>query len=68
VSAHQIIFGGFAMGALTGGIDLLVNFLKNFSVYGISLWFIVRTTIFMAIVVWPIYELSIRMLTGSSDD
>jgi len=53
---------------MNGGIDLIIDFLKHYSVYGISLWFIVRTSIFLAVFLWPIYNVALRLLTGGSDE
>lgn len=48
------------MGELFSLIDLVVNFLKHFQWYGISLWFLIQTFLVFDILVIPVVIFFLR--------
>jgi hypothetical protein len=56
------------MGDLYSMTDLVVTFMKQFSFYGISLWFVFRTGSFLSIVVIPVAFMALSVWKGGGDD
>jgi hypothetical protein len=56
------------MGDLFTLTNIVVDFMKHFTFYGISLWFILQTFFWITIVVFPLLKMFLGMFGGSSDD
>jgi hypothetical protein len=60
--------GVVVMGDLFTLTNIVVDFMKHFTFYGISLWFILQTFFWTTIVVFPLLKMFLGMFGGSSDD
>lgn len=48
-------------------VDMVVDFMKHFTFYGISMWFIFRMISFITIVVMPLVFIFINNVKGGTD-
>ncbi len=56
------------MGDLFSLINIVVDFMKHFTFYGISLWFVLQMLIWITVVLFPLLHFFLGMFGDSSDD